>query len=310
MEFRQCSIGGVLYHGQGDLHPEAIPKSSTSADLAGSRSASSEDTTTSKQRGTNTDRFVPQVADSDVDLPRVKLSDGVVTHFVDPELTADIKNADGSRNEQARRLDDFFTCLGLCHSVLASVDPEDGAVSYKAQSPDEAALVQAAADTGYIFLGREASTQTLRIRTPHSREAKRYELLNLLDFTSARKRMSVILRTLDDSDGQERILLLCKGADNVIFERLDSGAGGQFKEKTAEDLDTFAGEGLRTLCLANRYLSGRLSLFLSLSLHALKYLPIQRRNIHLGTMSTVTHKFNSPTATSISRTYQARSNRN
>lgn len=256
MEFRQCSIGGVLYHGQGDLHPEAMPKS-TSADLAVSRSASSEDTTISKQQGTNgADRFVPQVAGSDVELPRVKLSDGVVTHFVDPELTADIKNADGSRDEQARRLDDFFTCLGLCHSVLASVDREDGAVSYKAQSPDEAALVQAAADTGYIFLGREASTQTLRIQTPHSREAKRYELLNLLDFTSARKRMSVILRTMDDPDGQERILLLCKGADNVIFERLDSGAGGQFKDKTAKDLDMFAGEGLRTLCLAHRYLSG------------------------------------------------------
>lgn len=256
MEFRQCSIGGILYHGQGDLHPEAMPKS-RSAELAISHSVSSEDTATSQQLPKNgSDHFMPQVADPDVELPRVKLSEGVVTHFVDPQLTADIKNADGSRDKQARILDDFFTCLGLCHSVLASVDREDGAVSYKAQSPDEAALVQAAADTGYIFLGREASTQVLRIQTPHSREPKRYELLNLLDFTSARKRMSVILRAMDDPDGQERILLLCKGADNVIFERLEPGVGDGFKDKTAEDLDTFAGEGLRTLCLAQRYLSG------------------------------------------------------
>lgn len=37
---------------------------------------------------------------------------------------------------------------------------------------------------------------------------REYKILNLLDFTSKRKRMSVIIR---DESGQ--ILLLCKGAD-------------------------------------------------------------------------------------------------
>lgn len=41
---------------------------------------------------------------------------------------------------------------------------------------------------------------------------REYKILNLLDFTSKRKRMSVILR---DEEGQ--IFVLCKGAD-----RLDS----------------------------------------------------------------------------------------
>jgi phospholipid-translocating ATPase len=195
------------------------------------------------------------VTDPNVTLPRIRLSDGVITHFVDSQISADIKNADGKGHAQAKMLDDFFTCLGLCHSVLASIDSE-GAVSYKAQSPDEAALVQAAADTGYIFVGREPGSQIIRLQTPRDAEPKRYELLNLLDFTSARKRMSVILRILGDHDGHDGILLLCKGADNVIFERLEPGTGDTFKEKTSEDLDRFAGEGLRTLCLAHRYLSG------------------------------------------------------
>lgn len=37
---------------------------------------------------------------------------------------------------------------------------------------------------------------------------REYKILNLLDFTSKRKRMSVIIR---DEEGQ--IILLCKGAD-------------------------------------------------------------------------------------------------
>jgi phospholipid-translocating ATPase len=250
MEFRQCSVGGVVYHGEGDIHP--APKSP----FANSRSVSSDDTAASTQqpRPAVQETFAPQMADPTASLPRVKLSDGVITHFVDPHITADIKNAHGNGDAQAKLLDEFFICLSLCHSVLASVDAE-GAVSYKAQSPDEAALVQAAADTGYIFLGRDPGSQVLRMRTPHVSEPKRYELLNLLDFTSTRKRMSVILRTLDDEDGH-RILLLCKGADNVIFERLEPRTGDIFKEKTSEDLEMFAGEGLRTLCLAQRYLSG------------------------------------------------------
>lgn len=285
MEFRQCSVGGVLYHGQRDIRPEA-PKSP----FANSRSVSSDDTAafTQQLKPAVQGTFVPQAADATVTLPRIKLSEGVITHFVDPNITADIKNADGNGDAQAQLLDEFFTCLGLCHSVLASVDVE-GAVSYKAQSPDEAALVQAAADTGYIFLGRELGSQVLRIQKPHVAEPKRYELLNLLDFTSARKRMSVILRTLDDEDGHERILLLCKGADNVIFERLAPRIGDTFKEKTSEDLETFAGEGLRTLCLAQRYLSGEvlmLCAFLRISRVS------QRRNIQAGMQSTETRKFN------------------
>lgn len=37
---------------------------------------------------------------------------------------------------------------------------------------------------------------------------REYKILNLLDFTSKRKRMSVIVR-----DEQGQIILLCKGAD-------------------------------------------------------------------------------------------------
>jgi phospholipid-transporting ATPase len=43
----------------------------------------------------------------------------------------------------------------------------------------------------------------------------KFELLNVCEFTSTRKRMSVILK-----DVNGKIILMCKGADSVILERL------------------------------------------------------------------------------------------
>lgn len=86
------------------------------------------------------------------------------------------------------------------------------------------------------------------MQTPFSDDIDEYELLNVLEFSSARKRMSVILRKLDDD---RKIFLLTKGADNVVFERLAPGKDA-IKEQTNKDLEAFANEGLRTLCLGYR----------------------------------------------------------
>ena len=69
-----------------------------------------------------------------------------------------------------------------------------------------------------------------------------YELLCILDFNNVRKRMSVIVKY------EGRIRLYCKGADNVIFERLKPHQE-EIRARTQEHLDKFASEGLRTLCL-------------------------------------------------------------
>lgn len=75
-----------------------------------------------------------------------------------------------------------------------------------------------------------------------------YELLAILDFNNVRKRMSVIIRK------EGRILLYCKGADSVVFERLNPKCSAM-KAITNEHLNRFAGEGLRTLCLAKKEIS-------------------------------------------------------
>jgi phospholipid-transporting ATPase len=72
-----------------------------------------------------------------------------------------------------------------------------------------------------------------------------YQVLNILEFNSTRKRMSSIIRAPDG-----RILLYCKGADTVILERCASHQ--PYKETTLVHLEEYATEGLRTLCIAMR----------------------------------------------------------
>lgn len=160
-----------------------------------------------------------------------------------PDYEPEFKFYDGSLVEAVRNNDQnvhaFFNLLALCHTVMA--EDRSGKVEYQAQSPDEAALVSAARNFGFVF--KERTPNSITVEVMGTREV--YELLCILDFNNVRKRMSVILR----KDG--RLRLYCKGADNVIYERLHPGLM-EIRSKTQEHLNKFAGEGLRTLCLAIR----------------------------------------------------------
>ena len=88
----------------------------------------------------------------------------------------------------------------------------------------------------------------------------------MLEFNSTRKRMSVIVKKLIEDDEKPKILLLTKGADNVIFERLATG-NEALKRETEKHLGEFAGDGLRTLTLAYRIVPGSFHNAFSLSRH-------------------------------------------
>lgn len=70
---------------------------------------------------------------------------------------------------------------------LVFVDPP-GELRYKAQSPDEGALVTAARNFGFVFRSRTPRTVT----TTELGRPVTYTLLAILDFNNIRKRMSVI----------------------------------------------------------------------------------------------------------------------
>ncbi|KAG1384199.1 hypothetical protein G6F61_000673 [Rhizopus arrhizus] len=120
-------------------------------------------------------------------------------------------------------------------------------IEYKAESPDEAALVNAAKNAGFAFVDRKGNHLTVDILG----EEYTFELLDVLDFTSDRKRMSVIVRR---PAPWHDLVLYCKGADNVIAQRL-SQVNPDLIAKTHEHVDLFSENGLRTLMLSYRVLS-------------------------------------------------------
>ncbi|KAD4585128.1 hypothetical protein E3N88_22729 [Mikania micrantha] len=144
----------------------------------------------------------------------------------------------------------FFRVLALCHTAIPEFNEETDSYSYEAESPDEGAFLVAAREFGFEFCRRTQSSIFVRERDPSSQEfiEREFKLLNLLDFTSKRKRMSVIVQ---DETGQ--ILLLCKGADSIIFDRLSKN-GRMFEEATTKHLNDYGEAGLRTLALAYKKL--------------------------------------------------------
>lgn len=120
-------------------------------------------------------------------------------------------------------------------------------IDYKAESPDEAALVNAAKNAGFAFIKRKGKVLTVDILG----QEYDFELLNVLEFNSDRKRMSVILRRPAPWND---IILYCKGADNVIGDRLDKDQQGDIVDETFDDISGFSENGLRTLLLSYRIL--------------------------------------------------------
>ncbi|KAK8864519.1 hypothetical protein IAR55_001769 [Kwoniella newhampshirensis] len=145
-------------------------------------------------------------------------------------------------SEEAATIREFLSLLAVCHTVIP--EEKDGKMVYQASSPDEAALVAGAEMLSYRFHTRKPKS----VYIDANGQTEEYEVLNVCEFNSSRKRMSTIVRGPDG-----RIKLYTKGADTVIYERL--APDQPFSEPTLVHLEDYATEGLRTLCLAFRDVS-------------------------------------------------------
>lgn len=114
----------------------------------------------------------------------------------------------------ARKAKEYILAMALCHTCL----PEniDGKVEYQASSPDELALVRAARELGYIVATRTSKSISVdMMRADGTMETLKFDILDVIEFTSSRKRMSIVVRYPDG-----KISVICKGADSAILPRL------------------------------------------------------------------------------------------
>jgi phospholipid-translocating ATPase len=104
--------------------------------------------------------------------------------------------------------------MAICHTCLP--ETRDGTIDFQGSSTDEVALVRAARDLGYLLMHRTSQSITLIHRNTNGHEVEEtYEILDVIEFSSKRKRMSIIVRCPDG-----RIWLICKGSDDMILPRL------------------------------------------------------------------------------------------
>lgn len=142
--------------------------------------------------------------------------------------------------EEFNKISEFLLTIAICNTVVPTTGLH-GELQYQAESPDEEALVQGASSLGYKLMTRT----TEKVEVEINGEIASFEILAVLEFSSDRKRMSIICRTSD-----KKIKLYCKGADGVIFSRLRDS--NDFEDLTRSHLNSMAGEGFRTLAIAQK----------------------------------------------------------
>ena len=185
------------------------------------------------------DKVQYKLKDKYGDIPNVE--------FIDENnsLKEDMNNED-----KKELINEFMLCLSLCNTVLIDTkkQSESGIIDYQSSSPDEKALVCFARSQGYILKNRSLDdTITLEINGVE----KQFKLLNTLEYSSERKRMSVIIKTPSD-----RYIVYAKGADSMIESLLcNEDKNSELLNSTIEYLKIFATGGLRTLMVAYKEIS-------------------------------------------------------
>ena len=146
-------------------------------------------------------------------------------------------------------IEHFWTALSLCHTCSVEIN-DDGIEEYICVSPDSIELVKAAKAQGWTY--EESGNPDIKILGlgPIPNSKKKFEKLQIIEFSSDRKRETIIVKTPEG-----KIILYCKGADSIIEKRLSEKSNKEILEQCKYYVDKFSAQGLRTLFIAMKLLS-------------------------------------------------------
>ena len=252
MRFKRCTIAGKIYgrtnKDTGDFSDDGILDDIASID------SSKKDGRSPKLNQVLSTTNKSTTGKDDVSSGKGKIAtfsdvDSIVSSktFSSKRSSKDSERLQGSTDSKLlnnqETISEFVKLLAVCHTVVPQVNAVTKEIHYMATSPDEEALVKGASLLKHTFLRRTPTSVVVDVMGTR----EEYQILNVLEFSSKRKRMSVIVKGPDG-----KLKLYCKGADNVIYERLSLKS--KYTVETLEHLHTFASFGFRTLCLATTYL--------------------------------------------------------
>ena len=169
-------------------------------------------------------------------LPSIKYTNYVVK-------SKENKNVCLYLDSSEKLIEEFWKALALCHDCSI----QNG--EYIGMSPDNLELVKSASLQGFKFDVSDNNTQFLiSYLSPENnsniKDQQRFEKLRQIEFSSDRKRESVIVK-----EGSLYKLYI-KGADSIIEERLDESTPSEVLERSRYFVNLFSAQGYRTLYIA------------------------------------------------------------
>lgn len=228
MKFRKMSVAGTAWLHDMDLRREAEANERRQARIEMSGAKANKGKGNQITRASmHTMRSEPAedllLEDHVSNLGPIPRSDSVWTSTARPSEARQLRTEDlihyirrKPNSPLSKKARQFILCIALCHTCLPE-KKAGGKIQFQAASPDELALVEAAQDLGYLLIDRSSQSIDLELTDENgSSTIETYEILDVIEFSSKRKRMSIIIRKPDG-----RICVFVKGADNVILPRLE-----------------------------------------------------------------------------------------
>ncbi len=84
--------------------------------------------------------------------------------------------------ENYENIQDFFTALATCHSIVVEKD-KNNKLSYHSSSPDETAFINCARNYGFIYQEKDCENY---IYLEIQNKIEKIKLLNVIEYTSER----------------------------------------------------------------------------------------------------------------------------
>ena len=100
---------------------------------------------------------------------------------------------------------EFFEAMALCHDVNTKRG-DDGGLTFQGQSPDEVALVMGVFQIGVKFLKQKIIGADTFYELEHPNGHKvQWQLMQTLEFSSDRKRMSTVMKNSETGEVEQKI---------------------------------------------------------------------------------------------------------
>ena len=166
-------------------------------------------------------------------------------HYFDSLLKSENDKYSLELKNEFNLIREFWTAISCAHECICSNNENEE--KYSGISPDDVELVKAASNQGFSFMKSNNNIRKINICS----EEKEFLILNILNFTSERKRMSIIIK-----DSNNNIKLYCKGADSEIKKRIiNNNKNNKYINVICKGVDKFSSKGYRTLMIAMKKIS-------------------------------------------------------